>query len=561
MNEPVRIPQPDIKQVPQDRPLRENIRRHAELMSDSMPRTRPLAREELERRAQSILLDLALPGSFLGFAMVAISNVFWRGQYGATPFARRLFLLPKCLRKSEVCKGKLDSIGLQCAGCGACSIHDLQNTAERLGYQVIVAEGTPAVVMRIMEGQADAVLGVACLDSLEKAFRHIVEVGIPHVAVPLLKNGCIDTEVDLGQVREMLIAQCPGTSEHTHTYVPLLREAVRVFEPEPLIEMLRPCLHDAAGGQSDPMTATEAMAVEWLRKGGKRVRPFVTIAAYAVARHGAAVLAPDAEVSDLIPASIRKTAIAIEALHKASLVHDDIEDDDAFRYGEQTLHRRHGVGPALNIGDFLVGLGYRLISGQSADLGGGCVADILANLSSAHLELCRGQGGELLWHGSGRTLRPIDALSIYALKTAPAFEAALYAGLRAAGRNIADGSLKRYSTCIGEGYQALNDLADWQEHTVNKVTLGQDVLARRPTILRAFAIEAGGEHRLNELTSADADPEQVVEQVKALYASLGVFSRVEQLLEKLRARAGETADAFDDANLRNLLNFLVKIVL
>ena len=57
-------------------------------------------------------------------------------------------------------------------------------------------------------------------------------------------------------------------------------------------------------------------------------------------------------------------ALAIEALHKASLVHDDIEDDDEFRYGRPTLHRVHGVAQAVNVGDFLIGLGYRLIAGE-----------------------------------------------------------------------------------------------------------------------------------------------------------------------------------------------------
>jgi geranylgeranyl diphosphate synthase type II len=55
--------------------------------------------------------------------------------------------------------------------------------------------------------------------------------------------------------------------------------------------------------------------------------------------------------------SVCRVAMAIEAFHKASLVHDDIQDDDLFRYGRQTLHRTQGMGPAINIGDYLIGLG------------------------------------------------------------------------------------------------------------------------------------------------------------------------------------------------------------
>ena len=132
------------------------------------------------------------------------------------------------------------------------------------------------------------------------------------------------------------------------------------------------------------------------------------------------------EMSD----SIRRTALAMEVFHKASLVHDDIEDDDSFRYGAQTLHRQHGVSTAINVGDYLIGLGYRLVSRDRKELGDSCAADILDRLADAHQKLAEGQGAELLWREQReKSLTALDALKIYALKTAPAFEAALYSGL------------------------------------------------------------------------------------------------------------------------------------
>src|SRR5262249_18434805 len=134
-----------------------------------------------------------------------------------------------------------------------------------------------------------------------------------------------------------------------------------------------------------------------------------------------------------IPAAVRRVAMAMEAFHKASLVHDDIEDDDEYRYGSETLHRRYGLSTAINVGDYLVGLGYRLIASAGDDLPSDAVAGILKRLSEAHVKLAEGQGAELLWRDNRHdevTLQPIEALKIYALKTAPAFEAALYAGLR-----------------------------------------------------------------------------------------------------------------------------------
>ena len=64
----------------------------------------------------------------------------------------------------------------------------------------------------------------------------------------------------------------------------------------------------------------------------------------------------------MLPEDLRKVAVAVECFHKASLIHDDIEDNDALRYGEKTLHEEHGVAVALNVGDLLIGEGYRLLA-------------------------------------------------------------------------------------------------------------------------------------------------------------------------------------------------------
>ena len=133
----------------------------------------------------------------------------------------------------------------------------------------------------------------------------------------------------------------------------------------------------------------------------------ITLAAYDALIGGKGTLSEDGL---LLPDSVRRTALAIETFHKASLVHDDIEDDDAFRYGRETLHRQHGIGTAINVGDYLIGLGYRLVSRERKELGGDCAADILDKLADAHLKLSEGQGAELLWRDAGeKTLTPLDA--------------------------------------------------------------------------------------------------------------------------------------------------------
>lgn len=550
----------DIKAVPPTEELRSRIREAAERALDGQDRSRAPGREALEVAGHELLRSLALPESYLGFVMVALSNAFWRQAFAAVPLSRRILLLPHCMRNEGRCAGTYDSLGLHCAGCGACSLHGLKARAETLGYRVLIAEGTTAVTGGILNEDLDAVLGVACLDSLEKSFSRIVELGLPNLAVPLLHNGCVDTQAELSVIEELLGVQASGTNE-TQTYLPLMREAYRLCRHDALRELLSPQVDPRALEEhAEPArTDVESLAVDWLREGGKRFRPFVTLAAYSVARHGTAVLRSDAKLGERLPVSVRRLALAIETLHKASLLHDDIEDASIYRYGRPTMHRDHGIPVALNVGDYLVGLGYRLIAGERDALGAECVVDILGHLSAAHLQLCKGQGSELQSAATGAS-RALDVLAIHALKTAPAFEAALYAGLRAADAAPEAGLLRRFSTFMGEGYQILNDLDDWRADEGNKIETGCDVALGRPTILRAFALEAAGPDALKDADHASTF-EQRLALTRRVYEQTGAFGKAEALLSKLRERALRTADELADAPLRELFKFLARVVL
>ena len=67
---------------------------------------------------------------------------------------------------------------------------------------------------------------------------------------------------------------------------------------------------------------------------------------------GRGTLADGAAHVAQIPDAVKRMALAIEIFHKASLVHDDIEDDDAVRYGRPTLHQKYGLATAINVGDY-----------------------------------------------------------------------------------------------------------------------------------------------------------------------------------------------------------------
>jgi geranylgeranyl pyrophosphate synthase len=335
----------------------------------------------------------------------------------------------------------------------------------------------------------------------------------------------------------------------------------------------KPPLNGNGHPANDPLAVHENIAYDWLTQGGKRSRPFITVAAYDALKGAPGTLAAE---SIALTDAVKRTALAIEAFHKASLVHDDIEDDDTFRYGRETLHRQFGVSTAINVGDYLIGLGYRLVSRERKDLGGDCAADILDRLSEAHLKLSEGQGAELIWRDAReKSLTALDALKIYALKTAPAFEAALYAGLRLAGpAEQYDKLVVEFSRNLGVAFQILNDLKDWEGDSDNKLVAGQDVLSARPTLLLALALDASAPAERAELLAllhSNVDPsgadrpvrnsEQVVEQVRRLFTKAQVFEKAEKLVEKYRARAEAIADDVEPTELRELLYFLVDSVL
>ncbi len=554
-----------LKQVPGARALRERVRAAAVACAGGLDRERPLSREELERHGRALLQRIALPESYLGFAMVLLGSAFWRDQFAAIPFDRRLFLLPHCARPSQSCPAEYDEFGLRCEECRACPIAALKVEAEKLGYQVMVADGTPIALRMIVSGQTDGILGVACLDVLEKAFEKLVLAGIPAYAVPLHTGNCKDSSFDEDWVREVLALYRPAPTVWTRSYLPLLRAADRMFTQD-LRELLSRGRAAKAGAPPNKSLAdTEAIAHDFVARGGKRLRPFITLAAYDALR-GAPSTRSEADNNAVLNDSVRRVALAIEAFHKASLVHDDIEDNDDYRYGQPTLHRRYGVATAINVGDYLLGLGYRLVSGERQVLGGDIVADILDRFADAHVRLSQGQGAELLWHERRKQeLRPIDALSIYALKTAPAFDAAFYAGLRLAGpADHYDRAFRAFCRYVGVAFQILNDMDDWSGDTRNKQRPGGDVLALRPTLLLAFAFEAASAAQRNELqalTGAEHRDHSAVTRVQQIYAECQVFDQARRLAEKYRGRARAVAADVEPEELRELLSFLVDTLL
>ncbi len=177
-----------------------------------------------------------------------------------------------------------------------------------------------------------------------------------------------------------------------------------------------------------------------MERGGKRLRPRLCRAAWLVATHDAA------------PAALRPVEDAVECFHKASLIHDDIQDGDEERYSRPTVWKEHGVAVAIAAGDWLVANGYRMIAAS----GFAAVPQMLTATVESHLRLCEGQGDDLL---DGDSLRdPVRYLSVCAGKTAEAFALAAQLGALAAGVDAAP--YREWAMTFGTLFQIEDDIAD-----------------------------------------------------------------------------------------------------
>lgn len=491
----------------------------------------PLPMHELKTHADRVLELLSLNPAYRDYVGVLLNNEMWRESIASVPFERRLLLLPKCMRVESKCPAPFDEFGLLCKQCGLCTIQDLTAEAERLGYAVLVAEGSAVVMSIIQTGKIDAIVGVSCISVLEQAFPYMEAAAIPGVAIPLLQDDCIDTTVDLDWVWEYIHL----TSEDRTRRLDLgaLRDEVDFWFTPASLELIM--------GKSDGQT--ERIAREWLGRAGKRWRPFLTVAAYQALSDNSSAPAPE---------DIRKVAVAVECFHKASLIHDDIEDNDALRYGEKTLHEEHGVAVALNVGDLLIGEGYRLLA--TCHVSPEQRARMLQVAAEGQRQLCRGQGAELSWARQPQPLRPNEVLDIFRRKTAPAFEVALRIGALYAGVDRHDDVsdvLQKYSESLGIAYQIRDDLSD--------LGLGgetNDIAGMRPSLLLAIAHDKaqGAQKELLGSIWRRVWPDGVTTpDVEALYEQLGAKERAEVLLGTYKEEAIRSLHDLENHNLKGLL--------
>jgi geranylgeranyl diphosphate synthase type II len=154
----------------------------------------------------------------------------------------------------------------------------------------------------------------------------------------------------------------------------------------------------------EPQRHLYNLVADYPRRGGRMLRPSLCIAS---------ARAFGASMEDAV-----RTAAALELLHNAFLVHDDVEDESDARRGQPTLNALYGVPVAVNVGDALTLLALRALIDNRNTLGPGLTMRVLEEAERMARESVEGQAVELGWRrDNALDLTDADYLQMVLKKT------------------------------------------------------------------------------------------------------------------------------------------------
>lgn len=224
---------------------------------------------------------------------------------------------------------------------------------------------------------------------------------------------------------------------------------------------------------SSPVGTIPNLAQHLIDAGGKRIRPLITLAAARLLGGGGD--------------GPRKLAAAVEFIHSATLLHDDVVDVSAMRRGKKSANLVWGNSASVLVGDFLFARSFNLMV-ETGDIQ---VLDILARAASV---IAEGEVMQLAAANDAETTRE-RYMEIVAAKTAALFAAAAKSGAVAAGRAGPEAAaLETYGRELGLAFQLIDDALDYggASATMGKNT-GDDFREGKVTLPVIFARDAGDE--------------------------------------------------------------------
>lgn len=176
-------------------------------------------------------------------------------------------------------------------------------------------------------------------------------------------------------------------------------------------------------------------------------------------------------------------ATAVELIHTASLIHDDLIDRDDLRRGVPTVHRVFGDELALLSGDLLIS--------KAIELSAACGEQAIKELARAAIDMSEGEARDFEVQKNKRKIGVDEYVEIVRLKTASLIgSSAAIGSIVSGGDNQTTSSLRKYGINLGIAFQIRDDYLNVLGKNLDKPkTTGRDLLYNRPNIVSALNTE------------------------------------------------------------------------
>ncbi|MFD2036996.1 polyprenyl synthetase family protein [Belliella marina] len=273
--------------------------------------------------------------------------------------------------------------------------------------------------------------------------------------------------------------------------------------------------------------------------GGKRIRPLLTLMAYALYK--------DDYESILTPAA------AVEVFHNFTLMHDDIMDDAPLRRGKVTVHEKWNANTAILSGDVMLVKAY----GMLVDISPEKLPEILRLFNQTAAEVCEGQQHDMNFE-QVENVTEEDYIDMIRQKTAVLLGFALQFGALLADAPKEEAQkLYDFGVNIGIGFQLKDDLLDvYADQAKFGKQVGGDIIANKKTFLLIKAKElAQGELKtqLEEWIAKDGfDKQEKVKAVTTIYDQIGIKELAEA---KMQEYFKKSFDQYHSLHVPNLSGF------
>ncbi|MGY5865488.1 MAG: polyprenyl synthetase family protein [Candidatus Thorarchaeota archaeon] len=249
-------------------------------------------------------------------------------------------------------------------------------------------------------------------------------------------------------------------------------------------------------------------------------------------------------------------AVATEFIQTASLIHDDIIDEDALRRGVQTTHEKYGRKMAIIAGDLLVAKAIKMIGEQSTP-------DLLTYVASGAISMCEGEAADLLMSTNGRreVYTKEHYLNVVRMKTVAFMTSAAKVGATIGKANPQQlDALIDYAENLGYAFQIKDDILDViaSQNGTGKSVLS-DLKGSRCNFLLAHALEESTDEKRNRCIKLLDNGElyyalQLIDETHAVeYGTLTTQQYIDSAKDALRNHGFE-----NEENLRVLADFIVK---